>query len=198
MASRKKTTSELSIHVLYVELVGIQPVIWRELLVRSDMPLSKLHDVLQEAFGWNHSHMHVFEDTSRRRYGDMAGEADDRGFGGDASLRDEREYSVSDIAPRARSLFGYIYDFGDDWVHRRRVKKVQPAEPGKRYPACVAGARAAPPDDCGGVPGYERLLKALEDPEHGEHEEMRQWLGGPYDPEAFDLKSTDKAVRTIS
>lgn len=195
MASRKKTTAEPSIHVLHVELVGIQPAIWRELHVRSDMPLSKLHDVLQEAFGWTHSHLHVFEDTSRQRYGDTTGDADDLGFG-DSGLRDERQYTVADIAPRARSLFGYIYDFGDDWVHRIRVKKVQPAEPGKRYPACTAGARAAPPDDCGGIPGYERLLEVLEDPEHEEHEDMLQWLGGPLDPEAFDLKSTDKAVRS--
>jgi hypothetical protein len=196
MASRKKTTAEPSIHVLHVELVGIQPAIWRELHVRSDMPLSKLHDVLQEAFGWTHSHMHVFEDTSRQRYGDTAGNADDFGFGA-PGLRDERQYTVADIAPRARSLFGYIYDFGDDWVHRIRVKKVQPAEPGKKYPVCTAGARAAPPDDCGGIPGYERLLEVLEDPEHDEHEDMLQWLGGPFDPEAFDLKSTDKAVRAI-
>jgi len=196
MASRKKTTAEPSIHVLHVELVGIQPAIWRELHVRSDTPLSKLHDVLQEAFGWTHSHLHVFEDTSRQRYGDTAGDADDLGFG-DPGLRDERQYTVADIAPRARSLFGYIYDFGDDWVHRIRVKKVQPAEPGKKYPACTAGARAAPPDDCGGIPGYERLLEVLEDPDHEEHEDMLQWLGGPFDPEAFDLKSTDKAVRTI-
>lgn len=196
MAARKKTTAELSIHVLYVELVGIHPAIWRELHVRSDMRLSKLHDVLQAAFGWNDSHMHVFEDTSRQRYGHTAGETDAMGFG-DAALRDEREYTVADIAPRARSLFGYIYDFGDDWVHRLRVKKVQPAEPGKRYPSCVAGARAAPPDDCGGISGYERLLDVLDDPEHEEHEDMLQWLGGPFYPEAFDLKSTDKAVRNI-
>ena len=194
MASRKKTTAKPSIHVLRVELVGIQPAIWRELHVRSDMPLSKLHDVLQEAFGWTHSHMHLFEDTSRRQYGPLAD--DDWDFGGPALL-DERKYSVADLAPRARNIFGYIYDFGDDWVHRIRVKKVQPPEPGRKYPACTAGKRAAPPEDCGGIPGYEHLLEILQDPEHQEHEEMLEWLGGSFDPEAFDLASTDKAVRAV-
>jgi hypothetical protein len=76
---------------LHVELVGIQPAIWRELHVRSDMPLSKLHDVLQEAFGWTHSYMHVLEDTSRRRYGHKAvGEADDFDFGGPALLNERK------------------------------------------------------------------------------------------------------------
>lgn len=197
MASRAKKTAEACIHVLHVELVGSQPAIWRELHVRSDMPLSKLHDVLQEAFGWTHSHMHVFEDTSRRRYGHKAaGDADDFNFGGPALL-DERKYTVADIAPRARDIFGYIYDFGDAWVHRLRVKKVQAPEPGRRYPMCTAGKRAAPPDDCGGLPGYERLLEILQDPEHEEHEEMLEWLGGPFDPEAFDLDSTNKAVRAV-
>lgn len=197
MPSRKKTIAEPSIHVLHVELVDIQPAIWRELHVRSDMPLSKLHDVLQEAFGWTHSHMHVFEDTSRRQYGRKApGDAEDFGLGGPA-LIDERKYTVADIAPHARSIFGYIYDFGDDWVHRIRVKKVQPPESGRRYPTCTAGARAAPPDDCGGNSGYEHLLEVLQNPEHEEHEDMLEWLGGSFDPEAFDLKATDRAVRAV-
>ncbi|XXF76751.1 plasmid pRiA4b ORF-3 family protein [Myxococcaceae bacterium GXIMD 01537] len=197
MASRKKSASAPSIHALHVELVDIQPPIWRELHVRSDMPLAKLHDVLQVAFGWTNSHMHLFEDASGRQYGHKApGDADDFSFGG-PPLLDEREYTVADVAPRARGVFGYVYDFGDDWVHRIRVKKVQAPEPGKKYPACVAGKRAAPPDDCGGVPGYEDLLEILRDPTHEEHAEMLEWVGGAFDPEAFELEATDKAVRAL-
>ncbi|WP_244237163.1 plasmid pRiA4b ORF-3 family protein [Corallococcus llansteffanensis] len=196
MASRKKTQAEPSIHVLHVELMGIQPAIWRELHVRSDTPLSKLHEVLQAAFGWSNSHLHMFEDISRRQYGHRAaGDSSDFGFS-DTPLQDERRYTVSDIAPRARHIFGYIYDFGDDWVHRIRVKKVQPAEVGRRYPACTAGARASPPDDCGGPPGYARLLEVLRNPKHEEHQEVLEWVGGSFDPDAFDLIATDKAVRS--
>ncbi|NNB89588.1 plasmid pRiA4b ORF-3 family protein [Corallococcus exiguus] len=197
MATRKKTAATPSIHVLHVELVDIAPAVWRELQVRSDTPLSKLHDILQASFGWTNSHMHLFEDSSRQQYGDLVdGGADDFSLGG-PPLLDERKYTVADLGPRARSVFGYIYDFGDDWVHRIRVKKVQPPEAGKRYPTCTAGARAAPPDDCGGVPGYEDLLEALQDPEHEDHDELLEWVGGSFDPEAFDLKATDKAIRTI-
>ncbi|WP_237726504.1 plasmid pRiA4b ORF-3 family protein [Corallococcus coralloides] len=196
MANRKKTAVKPSIHVLHVELIDIAPAIWRELHVRSDTPLSKLHAILQAAFGWTNSHMHVFEDVSRQQYGHLAeGDADDFSLGG-PPLLDERKYTVADLGQRARSVFGYIYDLGDDWVHRIRVKKVQPPESGRRYPACIAGARAAPPDDCGGTPGYEELLEALQDPEDEEHEELLEWVGGSFDPEAFDLKATDKAVRS--
>ncbi|WP_244239377.1 plasmid pRiA4b ORF-3 family protein [Corallococcus carmarthensis] len=197
MTTRKKTAVKPSIHVLHVELMEIAPAIWRELHVRSDTPLSKVHAILQAAFGWTNSHMHVFEDISRQQYGHLAkGDAEDFSLGG-SPLLDESKYTVADIGPRARSVFGYIYDFGDDWVHRVRVKKVQPPESRKRYPSCAAGARAAPPDDCGGTPGYEDLLEALQDPEHEEHEELLEWVGGSFDPEAFDLKATDKAVRAI-
>ncbi|QAT81625.1 hypothetical protein EJ065_0010 [Corallococcus coralloides] len=197
MATRKKTAVKPTIHVLHVELMEIAPAIWRELHVRSDTPLSKLHAILQAAFGWTNSHMHMFEDISRQQYGHLVdGDAEDFDLGG-PPLLDERKYTVADLGPRARSVFGYIYDFGDDWVHRIRVKKVQPPEAGKRYPTCTAGARAAPPDDCGGTPGYEDLLEALQDPEHEEHEELLDWVGGYFDPEAFDLKVTDKAVRAV-
>jgi hypothetical protein len=80
-------------------------------------------------------------------------------------------------------------------VHRIRVKKVYPARAGKQYPACIAGARAGPPEDCGGVSGYDHLLESLLDPGAEDHEDTLEWVGGSYDPEAFDLEATDKAVR---
>ncbi len=151
----------------------------------------KLHAILQEAFGWTYSHLHQFE-TRSKIYGPRL-PGDDFGFG--PPVLDERKYLLSDIAPAARASFRYVYDFGDNWVHRIRVKKVQPAQARKQYPACTAGARAAPPEDCGGVSGYENLLEALRDPGHEDRAELLEWVGGSYDPEAFDLEATDKAVR---
>ncbi|MFY0580080.1 plasmid pRiA4b ORF-3 family protein [Cystobacter fuscus] len=110
-------------------------------------------------------------------------------------ILDERKYLLSDLAPAARASFSYVYDMGDNWVHRIRVKKVQPAQARMRYPACTAGARAAPPEDCGGVLGYDNLLEALRNPAHEGRAELIEWVGDSYDPEAFDLEATDKAVR---
>ncbi|WNG19855.1 plasmid pRiA4b ORF-3 family protein [Cystobacter fuscus] len=193
MPSSRKSAPSGSIYVLHVKLEEIQPPIWRELHVQAGTSLSRLHAILQEAFGWTDSHLHQFE-THSKRYGPRL-PGDDFGLGLVPPTLNEHKYLLSDIAPAARASFTYVYDFGDSWVHRIRVKKVQPAQARMRYPACTAGARAAPPEDCGGVPGYENLLEALRDPGHEGREELLEWVGGSYDPEAFDLEATDKAVR---
>lgn len=91
----------------------------------------------------------------------------------------------------------YEYDFGDGWEHKIRIEKILPAEKGKRYPVCLAGKRACPPEDCGGPPGYERLLEVLRDPKHEEYEETLEWLGGPFDPEAFDVNEVNRMLKSV-
>ena len=80
----------------------------------------------------------------------------------------------------------YAENFGDDWRHRVVVEKVTAAEPGATYPTCIAGRRACPPEDCGGVWGYENFVAAMTDPAHAEHDALLEWSGGDYDPDAFD------------
>jgi len=80
----------------------------------------------------------------------------------------------------------YTYDFGDNWEHRVLVEKILPAEPGKTCPLCLAGKRACPPEDCGGVWGYQELLVALADPQHPDHDQYREWVPEDFDPESFD------------
>jgi hypothetical protein len=96
------------------------------------------------------------------------------------------------VAPENRA-FLYEYDFGDSWEHEIVVEKVLPAVEGIRYPICIAGKRACPPEDCGGVGGYERMLDIIANPKHEEHAEMLEWLGGSFDPEAFDLGNSQGA-----
>jgi hypothetical protein len=91
----------------------------------------------------------------------------------------------------------YEYDFGDSWEHVIKVEKILPAMPGVRIPLCLAGKRACPPEDCGGAWGYEHLLEVLRDPAHEEHNEMLEWLGGEFDPEAFDIDATNVELRTL-
>jgi hypothetical protein len=91
----------------------------------------------------------------------------------------------------------YEYDFGDGWEHGIQLEKIVGPEPGVHYPRCLAGRRACPPEDCGGVWGYAELLEILADPRHPEHAERLEWLGGPIDPEAFDPDEVNNLLKRV-
>jgi hypothetical protein len=172
-----------------VTLVGIRPPIWRRLQVASSINLRRLHDVIQEALGWTQSHLYRFE------VGDVEfGEPDPEDG---RPVRSAKATPLRKIAPEAGASFLYEYDFGDSWQHQIVVEKVLPPGSGVAYPRCVAGRRACPPEDCGGVWGYAELLEAIGDPEHPEHEEMLEWVGGAFDPEAFDLRAINEALASL-
>jgi len=175
-----------TIYQLKVTLKHIKPAIWRRLHVPSDIRLSKLHSVLQDAFGWTNSHLHQFV-LGERRIG-MKGIDE---FSDD--VEDEKRVKLSQIA-EAKSRLLYEYDFGDGWEHQIVVEKVLPAVDGVRYPTCIDGKRACPPEDCGGVGGYARLLEIIADPKHEEHAEMLEWLGRPFDPDAFDIMEANDLI----
>jgi len=165
---------------LLVTLRDIEPAIWRRLLVPDSLTLRELHAVLQTAFGWQDYHLHLF-DIDGVLYGDV--EDLDRPTG------DEDTFTVGQAAAVVTE-FGYEYDFGDGWEHDIRVEQLMPSV-GAATPQLLAGARACPPEDCGGAPGYEELLAAITDAHHEEHEHLVEWLGGSFDPEAFDLAGTN-------
>lgn len=104
-------------------------------------------------------------------------------------------------APAARSKISYVYDFGDGWDHQVLVEKLLDRQPGTKYPRCIGGRRAAPPEDCGGIGGYEELLETLADPTHPEHAEMLEWLGldnaERFDPAAFDKQAVTESLPPI-
>jgi hypothetical protein len=166
-----------NVYQLKVTIVDTKPPVWRRVVVPAELTLAGLHDVFQAAFGWWDQHLHEFE-IGGVRYGLDDGE-------GWAPPKDERRTRLAEVAV-AGSSFLYVYDFGDDWRHKVVVEKVFPAEPGVRYPLCTAGRRAGPPEDCGGPWGYRDFLIAIADPAHEEHESMLEWVGGRFDPEAFE------------
>lgn len=180
--------SRRAIHKVKIVLAGSRPSIWRRLEVSSGITLRQLHQVVQVAFGWEDYHMWVFE-TSLGRYG-----VADRELGiGNAGAK-----KLADVAPVAGGRLNYTYDFGDDWEHEIVVEAVSEAEPGVGYPRCLAGRRACPPEDCGGIWGYGYLLEILADPGHEDHEERLEWLGlesaSQFDPDAFDLAGVNSAL----
>ena len=106
--------------------------------------------------------------------------------------------SLQQVVSRVKDKLIYEYDFGDSWEHELLVEKILPLEEGKRYPVCLTGKRACPPEDCGGIWGYASLLEAIRDPEHPEHEEMVDWVGGEFDPEAFDLDEVNRELQNLT
>ncbi len=188
MPARRQAQS--SIHQLKVAIKHIRPPVWRRLQVRRDVTLATLHDIVQAAFGWTDSHLHQFV-IGDAYYGVPDPEGDVWG----GRTNEERKTRLDDVVGGGVKRFAYEYDFGDGWEHEIIVEKVLSPEAGVSYPRCVAGRRACPPEDCGGPWGYAELLAALGDPGHPEHEEMLDWAGGDFDPEAFDLQAVNMLLR---
>ena len=173
---------------LKVTLLDTKPPIWRRVLVDGGSTLDHLHEVIQAAFGWWNDHLHEFE-VGRTRYG-VPDPDEDWG----EPPRDERRTRLAAIA-REGTSFRYTYDFGDGWDHKIVVEKVLPADSTITVPACIDGRRACPPEDCGGTWGYRELLEILANPTHPEHDERREWVGRPIDPEAFDPSEFEDNLR---
>ncbi len=186
-----RTSEPVQIYQIKVTLRDSQPPIWRRIQVRSDITLAKLHRILQRVMGWEDAHLHQF--VIGDQYYGVPGEED----AGPRQTRDERKYTLGEVMLGERSQFRYNYDFGDNWEHVLAVEKILPPAEGVRYPVCLAGARACPPEDVGGLPGYENFLEAMKDSQHPEHNEFSEWIGGTFDPEAFDVNEVNQKLRGI-
>jgi hypothetical protein len=191
-----KTSPGPRIYLIEVVLDGIKPRIWRQLQVPGDARLGWLHAVIQIALGWTNSHLHQFN-VGNRVCSDPTFELNE--FEDDPPVLDENRVTLMDIASKEKDGFSYEYDFGDSWRHRVTVKKILPPDPTveKNKALCLAGARACPPEDCGGVWGYADLLKVIRNPENEEYESMMEWLGGSFDPDAFDREKINSYLRKL-
>ena len=184
-----------SIYHLKITLAEVKPPIWRRLRVPGEANLGWLHAVIQVAMGWTNSHLHQFT-SGGTVYSDPGFDLDE--LEDDPKIFDERQATLQKIAPKLKSVLVYEYDFGDSWDHFITVEKILPPDPAVAPGAeCLDGARACPPEDCGGVCGYADLLKILRDPGHEEHQSMLDWLGRPFDPEVFNRDSTNKHLRML-
>jgi len=177
------------VHQFKVTLLEIEPRIWRRLLVPASYSFWDLHVAIQDSMGWLDYHLHLFRVTNPET-GELQeiGIPDDDPFEDDVVCMPGWEIPVADYFQKAGTRAQYLYDFGDDWQHEVELEAILERVPKKKYPICADGARACPPEDCGGVPGYEDFLRIIADPTDEEYESMRRWLGRPYDPNAFDPK----------
>ena len=174
---------------LRVTLQGTEPAVWRRLLVPSTMSLWQLHEVIQVTMGWMHSHLCLFY-VGGSVFGrpDWVDDPED--------WQDARKAKLSSFLRQGGDSIRYIYDLGDGWEHDITVEESL-LETKCRLPRCLAGENAAPPEDCGGIPGFHSLKEVLADPDDDEHQEMLDWLDGlypNYDPYEFSLGAVNRIL----
>ncbi|MET0493962.1 MAG: plasmid pRiA4b ORF-3 family protein [Actinoplanes sp.] len=187
---RTKEQGAAPIYQIKVGLRRAKPPIWRRLELPADTSLADLHRIIQAAFAWEDSHLHVFE-TPYGEFGVPDPELDHRA---------EAPVTLEQVAPGAGDRFEYTYDLGDSWTHLIEVEKVLDRQ-AVVYPRCTGGRRAAPPEDCGGIGGYEDLIEALADPSHPGHRTGLKWMGlrspAEFDPARFDAAEVNRALTDL-
>ena len=109
---------------------------------------------------------------------------------------DYKKMKISDLLKKEKEKIVYEFDFGDGWEHDVLLEKILPGDEKFKFPICLAGKMACPPEDCGGVWGYADLLEILKNPKHEEYDSYMEWLGGEFDPEYFDKDEVNKMLRT--
>lgn len=181
IAPNERTASDTfhEIATVRIELLGSAPLIWRQVEVPTSITLKVLHDIIQIVMNWFGYHLWEFS-IGERRYGLPM----DEDWGTKPRI-DAKKVRLRDVLTPRETVIDYLYDFGDSWEHRLIVGNIRPGEPGIAYPRYVAGEHNAPPEDCGGIPGFYELLDALADPKHPNHAEVAEWLD-EYDPNVID------------
>jgi hypothetical protein len=182
-------------HAVVQVLIGlddVEPAVWRRLLLPGEADLGAVHRMFQAALGWSDSHLHSFL-VGGRSYGLADAEDPD-----DDVEEEAEETSITLLkALDSHHRFVYEYDFGDGWTHQVGVEAILPQADRLRFAVCLDGAAACPPEDVGGPEGYRDFLIAMADPTHEDHAEFLSWIGGPFDPEAFDLGRANIALQKI-
>ncbi|MBA2291632.1 MAG: plasmid pRiA4b ORF-3 family protein [Gemmatimonadales bacterium] len=175
-----------------VTLDEVNPLVWRRIEVPASYSFWDFHVAVQDAMGWFDSHLHLF-----RLPNPESGEIDEIGipdedvFEGDPVCLPGWQVQIAPYFGKIGASAVYEYDFGDDWIHEVQLEAITGRQPRVKYPRCLDGERACPPEDCGGPPGYARLLEIIADPTDEEYESMMEWLGGSFDPEAFSPREVN-------
>ena len=171
----------------YIEMLEITPKIWRRIQVPGHYNFWDLHVAIQDAMGWLDYHLHHFTIRGKGKQTEaLIGIPDFEGIGDLPEVFPGWEIPLylyfNDLGLEAN----YLYDYGDDWMHRVKLEGYMHKEKGVKYPVCIGGERACPPEDCGAVPGYYNVLETLANRKHPDHRDMRTWVGKDYDPERFN------------
>ena len=170
-----------------VQLIDIEPEIWRRFTLPGSFTFSGLHAAIQAVMGWEDSHLHMFT-VDGKRYGVPEDES-----GSDYQILEEVNHRLNGVLSEGQK-FLYVYDFGDDWHHEITVEEIRD---GEVVPTCIAGENACPPEDCGGPYFYPEFIDILFDPSHEDHDHYVELYDG-YDPEKFDIKLASERLEALS
>ncbi len=188
----QKGHNSRQVYQIKVALLEIEPLIWRRFLVPSSVTLHRLHLILQDVMGWSNYHLYRFK-IGREEYGEPDPDNEFNGL----NFKNSRRTKLGQVVTRKGNTFQYEYDFGDSWEHMLLVEDILQYQADMRYPVCLTGERACPPEDCGGPYGYSDLLEIIADPGHEEYQDMMTWLGGHFDPDSFDIEIANLKLKSM-
>ena len=184
------------IYQLKVMLKGAKPTIYRTIVIEEDATFFDLHMVIQIAFDWYNAHLHEFRKegiiiSDLEFYDEMYEIEDEKIF-------DENEMKISDILHQPKDKIKYLYDFGDSWELSVTLEKITDAKEGVIYPRCIRGKRCAPPEDVGGLWGFEEFKGVMANPSHEEYESYKIWYGGEFDPDFVDFEDINEQLQAYA
>ena len=184
---------------LKITLQGAKPPIWRRVIIPADYTFEELHLVIQESMGWMDMHLYSFE-CGNFIIEDL--ELNEELFGGDLfapshEKLDASETMVGQLLIEEGDKCLYTYDFGDEWKHKIVLEKILEPDEERQLPVCLKGKRACPPEDCGGIYGYEDMLAKLAGPDDEDKAELLEWLGEEFEPEKFDIDLVNANLKDL-
>ncbi|MBE0596329.1 MAG: plasmid pRiA4b ORF-3 family protein [Desulfuromonadales bacterium] len=173
---------------LKITLLETQPKIWRRFLVPADITLDRLHDVIQIVMGWHDAHLHEFQ-IGGKKFTESPEFPED----GEA----DGLFRLGDLVKKKGTVFRYLYDFGDDWLHEIVLERTTGTRGPEESPIeCLGGEGACPPEDVGGIPGYEEFCQVMKSRRGARYREHRDWFGSDFSPEHFDLGQVNHELLT--
>lgn len=181
------------VYQIQIVLKGSKPKIWRRLLIPSDTLLPNLHQIIQISMGWEGGHLHQFEKNDICY--SMKSIEDD--MWGGLDVVDYKRIKISSLLIREKDKIKYEYDFGDSWEHDVILEKITDTVEKPKHAVCIGGKMNCPPEDCGGIWGYEDLLEIIKNPGHKEHQEMIDWVGEDFDPEYFSKDEVNELLKVV-
>ena len=174
------------VYQVKITLKGIKPAIWRRILVGPDTSLVDFHRIIQTTMGWTNSHLHLFK-KGHEEYTPKEFEVED--------TKNSRAFKLNKLLKCETDRILYEYDFGDGWEHDILLEKIVEVDEKEQVPKCLKGKRNCPPEDCGGIWGYNDFLQIISDPKHEQYEEMMDWWGDEFDPEYFNINDINSLLR---